>query len=65
MPMTMRKVLDFLLTETPRSVTDEGSMGRAWFTRFCTSTWARSGLVPMLKNTLSVMLPVPALVEDI
>jgi len=47
--MTIKKLLDFLLTMTPCCVTACGSWGRAWLTRFWTSTWASEGLVPMLK----------------
>jgi hypothetical protein len=44
-------------TRTPCCVTVAGSRGVARETRFCTSTWARSALVPVSK--VSVMLPLP------
>lgn len=33
--------------------TSSGSVGRAWETRFCTLTWARSASVPISKVTVS------------
>ncbi|MNE51390.1 hypothetical protein D3C80_1460170 [compost metagenome] len=54
---------DFFCTWMPWFCTAEGSWGRARLTRFCTSTWARDGSVPISKNTLRVMLPVAELDE--
>ncbi len=52
-----RKFERDLSTRTPCCVTAEGRRGVARDRRFCTSTWARSGLVPGSK--LSVIWPVP------
>jgi hypothetical protein len=53
-----RKLLRALSTRTPCCTTACGSRGVARLSRFCTSTCARSGLVPGSK--LSVMLPLPS-----
>ena len=42
---------------TPRRRTASGRRGSAMDTRFCTSTWASSMLVPMPKVTVSCMRP--------
>ncbi|EWS58992.1 hypothetical protein Y695_04648 [Hydrogenophaga sp. T4] len=55
--MNSRKLLRDLSTFTPCCVTAEGRRGVARESLFCTSTCARSALVPGSK--LSVMLPVP------
>jgi len=52
-----RKLLRALSTRTPCCVTTEGSRGVARLSRFCTSTCARSALVPGSK--LSVIEPLP------
>ena len=52
-----RKLLRDLSTRTPCCTTVVGRRGLARDRRFCTSTCARSALVPGSK--LSVMLPVP------
>ena len=39
----------FCCTSTPCACTDWGSRAMAWLTRFCTSTWASSGSVSMVK----------------
>ena len=44
---------DCFLTVTPVALTTSGSMGSASETRFCTSTWAMSRLVPSLNVTVS------------
>ena len=52
-----RKLERAFSTRTPCCVTAAGRRGAARERRFCTSTWARSGLVPGSK--LTVMVPVP------
>src|SRR5436305_14285206 len=52
---------DCLLTVTPVALTTSGRVGRAWLTRFCTSTWAMFRLVPSAKVT--VRLYPPSLVD--
>ncbi|MNR27555.1 hypothetical protein D3C85_1448320 [compost metagenome] len=52
-----RKLADDLSTFTPCWVTAAGRRGVARDRRFCTSTWASSGLVPCAK--LTVIEPVP------
>jgi hypothetical protein len=42
---------------TPRRRTSSGRRGSACATRFCTICCARSGLVPSLNVTVSVMRP--------
>ncbi len=49
---------------TPSRCTSSGSRGSAWLTRFCTSCCARSGEVPSLKVTFSVMRPSEVACED-
>ena len=44
-------------TDTPCRCTESGSVGSARLTRFCTSTCASSGLVPMSKYTVIDVLP--------
>ncbi|CAG2154761.1 hypothetical protein D3C87_1309870 [compost metagenome] len=63
--MTIMNADDRFWTDTPCLVTASGSVGSARFTRFCTSTWASDGSVPISKYTVSVMLPVDELVDDI
>jgi hypothetical protein len=63
MAITIMKADDRFCTDTPCAVTSLGRNGNAKFTRFCTSTWASDGSVPILKYTVSVMLPVDELVE--
>jgi hypothetical protein len=53
-----RKLLRALSTRTPCCTTVCGSRGDARLSRFCTSTCARSGLVPGWK--LSVIEPEPS-----
>src|SRR5437762_562639 len=48
---------DFFLTVTPMALTTSGNCGRAWVTRFCTSTWAMLTSVPILKVTVRVYEP--------
>ncbi len=50
---------EFFATLTPSRRTSSGSRGSAIATRFCTSTWARSRLVPSSKVTLIVSRPSP------
>ena len=50
---------EFLRTVTPMRCTSSGSRGKATETRFCTSTWAWSMLVPGLKTTLIDNAPSP------
>ena len=57
------KACDFFATETPWLLTADGSVGSARFTRFCTSTCASEGSVPISKKTDSVMFPVELDVE--
>src|SRR5262245_14142703 len=52
---------DLFLVVTPVALTTSGSVGKAWLTRFCTSTWALSRLVLSLKVT--VRLYDPSLVD--
>ncbi len=52
-----RKFERALSTRTPCWVTAAGRRGAARLSRFCTSTCARSGLVPAWK--LSVIVPEP------
>ncbi len=52
-----RKLLRAFSTRTPCWLTTEGRRGLARARRFCTSTWARSALVPLSK--VSVRLPLP------
>src|SRR6266446_2986975 len=44
---------DCFLTVTPVALTTSGSVGMAWATRFCTSTWAVSRLTPSRKVMVS------------
>src|SRR5258708_1143419 len=48
---------DCFLTVTPEALTTSGRVGNAWATRFCTSTWAASGLTPSLKVTVRLYEP--------
>src|SRR5260221_2286580 len=48
---------ELLTVVTPSRCTSSGRRGIAWLTRFCTSCWARSGGVPSLKVTVSVIRP--------
>ncbi len=48
---------DRFLTATPVCFTTSGSVGRAWRTRFCTSTWAVSRSTPSLKVTVRLYEP--------
>ena len=50
---------DFFFTVTPMRCTSSGRRGIAIETRFCTSTWAWSMLVPGLKTTLICSAPSP------
>ena len=43
---------DILRVATPVAFSTSGSFGRARFTRFCTSTWARFRSIPCLKVTV-------------
>ncbi len=63
MATTTMKAADFLATLTPCALTAWGSVGRARLTRFCTSTWASDGSVPISKKIDSVTLPVELEVE--
>ena len=49
--------MDRFLVTTPMVRTTSGSRGVAMATRFCTSTWAVSGLVPTLNVTVSRIDP--------
>ena len=55
--MTIMNAEDFFCTETPCDCTDEGSCGSARLTRFCTSTWASDGSVPISKKAVIVIKP--------
>ena len=55
---------DCFCTVTPSVRTSAGSCGVARATRFCTSTWAVSRLVPSAKVTVRVIVPSAALCED-
>ena len=55
---------DFFCTDTPCACTDSGNCGSARFTRFCTSTCASDGSVPISKNAVIVIRPVDELVDD-
>src|SRR5262249_2829119 len=48
---------DFFLVVTPWRLTSSGSLASATLTRFCTSTWAMSRLVPSSKVTSRVIWP--------
>ena len=52
----------FLVTVMPLVRTSAGMRPSAWFTRFCTSMAARSGLRPM--SNVAVMVEMPLLVLD-
>ena len=54
---TRRMAVDRFLVVTPRRRTSSGSFGVAMATRFWTSTWAKSGLVPSLNVMVSCMPP--------
>ncbi len=53
----IRMLGDFFFVVTPMRLTSSGSLASATATRFCTSTWAVSRLVPSSKVTLSVIWP--------
>ncbi len=53
-----------LLTEMPTCLTSFGSSPSAWFTRFCTSTAARSTSRVTSKVTVIVLMPSLLLVDD-
>ncbi|MNN14332.1 hypothetical protein D3C81_1273930 [compost metagenome] len=63
MAITIMNADDRFCTDTPCAVTASGKVGSARFTRFCTSTCASCGSVPMSKYTVSVMSPVEELDE--
>src|SRR6516165_2912026 len=48
---------DCLLTVTPVALTTSGNVGKAWLTRFCTSTWAMFRSVPSSKVTVRLYPP--------
>jgi len=50
-------------TDTPCACTAAGSCGSARLTRFCTSTCASEGTVPISKKIVRFMLPVDEVVE--
>ena len=50
-------LVDCFLTVTPCRRTSSGSIGSAIATRFCTSTWAASRLVPISNVTVSEYAP--------
>ena len=52
----------FFVTEMPLVRTSAGMRPSAWFTRFCTSTAARSGSRPI--SNVTVMLEKPVLVDE-
>jgi hypothetical protein len=52
-----RKLERDLSTRTPCWVTAAGNRGAARPSRFCTSTWARSALVPVWKVRVSCPVP--------
>ena len=52
-----RKLARALSTRTPCCVTADGRRGAARLRRFCTSTWARAGSVPVSK--VKVIEPTP------
>jgi hypothetical protein len=56
------KLRDFL-TETPYCLTELGSFGVAWVTRFWVSTLAMSRSVPTSNETSSVKVPSLALMD--
>ena len=58
-----RIAVDFFWVVTPCCWTGGGRDGSAIATRFCTSTWAKSGSVPMSNVTISVYEPSLALVD--
>ncbi len=60
----IRKLLIDLSTRTPSDCTMLGKRGVARASRFCTSTWARSGLVPGSKVTVNSPLPVAEADDD-
>ena len=62
---TKRKLEDDLSTRTPCWFTEAGSLGAARDRRFCTSTCARSGLVPGLKLMDICPVPLAWLVDSI
>ena len=53
----MMKLGELLTVVTPSCRTSSGRRGRAWLTRFCTCTWARSTSVPTRKVTVIVSTP--------
>ena len=55
---------DCFLTVTPVALTTSGSIGSAWETRFCTSTWAVSRSTPSLKVTVRLYEPSLLLCDD-
>jgi hypothetical protein len=57
------KPLELLLTVTPMALTSLGSRPDAWFTRFCTSTAARSGSRSGSNVTTIVLVPSLPLVD--
>ncbi len=61
--MIIMKAEERFCTDTPCNCTTAGNCGSARLTRFCTSTCASEGLVPISKKTVSVMDPVEELVE--
>ena len=52
-------------TRTPSRRTASGRRGSTAFSRFCTSTAARSGLVPCLKVRLMLAQPVESLDDEV
>ncbi|MNJ21829.1 hypothetical protein D3C77_161920 [compost metagenome] len=52
-----RKPVETFSTCRPCWVTGRGRRDSTTFRRFCTSTWARSGLVPGSKVAVMVALP--------
>src|ERR1700722_14967149 len=55
--MTRRILGDCFLTVTPVALMTSGSVGSAWATRFCTSTWAVSRLTPSRKVMVRLYEP--------
>ena len=55
---------ELLFTVTPIWRTSSGSLGSALATRFWTSTWLWSTLVPCSNVTVMVSAPSPVEVED-
>jgi hypothetical protein len=53
----MRMLGDFFFVVTPMRLTSSGSFASATATRFCTSTWAVSRLVPSSKVTSRIIWP--------